>query len=192
MNPIRNPRKRTSFDSGASFPELRYRVSCSGLPRPPHLASMEFPLDKNKVCAEECTKPVAIVSNEPRMGTNGEQMDFQALLCAALGVDFQEQVRSLLVGSPSREIVYRANAHNPNVIHVLWYACNGTKVYPIEITWWWAVPRVRIMDLPCVAASGRRAAFAALSDTIDAAGAHLPEQKLKELWDAAKRVHGST
>ena len=72
------------------------------------------------------------------------------------------------------------------VILVVWYARNGKKVYPIEITWWWAVPRIRVMDLPCVAASGRRAAFAALSDTIEGIGAILPEQKLKEQLDQAR------
>ena len=167
--------------------DVSCEMDCSALPRPAHLAMHAFPLDAAE--GHTCHCPVMIADRSPPTERESEARQFQAALCRQLGVNFQREARAMLVGAPSADVVvtkYGAYAH------AIWYARRGADVYPILVTNWLVAPGVVVIDLPFVKASpSRREALAALADAIETSGEHLPEGTLMELWDAAKRVHGS-
>ena len=121
---------------------------------------------------------------------HGTHAEWQERLCRCLGLDFATQARAMLTGAPTRDIVLHPNPKLPSYTHVMWYARNGTNVYPIDVARW-VVAGVEVRELPFVAARDRRAAFTALADAIETISPHAPEGALLTLWDAAKRVHSS-
>ncbi len=96
------------------------------------------------------------------------------------------ECRAMILGDPSREMALFTC--NDGEVCVFWYACNGIKVYPIDMTDWWVVPGVKVADLPFVHASGTKAAFAVLSEAIEAVRDDVQEEKYCQLYKAAKKA----
>lgn len=165
---------------------LQFDFQCSGQPKPLSLSRMRYPLDEQHEHVG-CGHPLLIVGRNPTTKTNGEQLEFQDALCSELEVSFAPEVQMMLVGEPSPEIMV-VKGDTPDKVDIFWYARSGVDVYPICVTYWWVVSGVQVRDLPFVRATDAKAAFARLSETIDAVRDDVQEEKYRQLCDAAKEV----
>ena len=157
---------------------------CSGRRKPTHLAHLQFPLDDNHGCPNH----VLIDGRVPPVESEEEQAQYQMLLCEKLNVSFVHEVRALLLGKPSSDMVHGESDGRPFII---WYARTGHYVYPIHVTDWLVVQDLTVAQLPVWRAE-RQNAFAELSMAIEAVSGDVQEEKYRLLYQAAKRAFDST
>ena len=166
--------------------DLQVDYQCSGQPKPLHLSRMRYPLDTHHEHSG-CGHPLIIIGRNPPTKTNGEQMEFQEQLCEKLEISFLREMKLMILGEPSPEIVL-FKGPDTDKVYVCWYARNGVEVYPIAVGHWWVMPGVQVQDLPFVRATDAKATFAKLSIAIDAVRDDIQEEKYRQLCDAAKEA----
>ena len=165
-----------------------FAFQCSGLPKPAHLSHLVYPLDvdyKHNVCGH----PLIIISKDPPSESVEEQLDFQNELCDALNVSFEDELKLMIKGEPSRDILIHPSTAIPGHVSVIWYARtnDGCCVYPIFIREWFFYPGLKVTDLPFVKTGQTKTqAFAKLYEAIESVCDNVQEGKYCQLCDAAK------
>ena len=175
---------------GSKRRRLTVQFRCTTKPKPPHLVDKEFPFDKQHSC--KCPHPLAIVAFDPPPRSSAEQMDLQERLCEQLDVSLLPVAQAILSGQHMAELTVFPQTSGDH--RILWYpspAYDSQKIYPVDITYWYILPGIMVRGLPFVRAPSRKRAFHALSDEIESVCEHIPEEKYRLLWGAAKAVYDS-
>lgn len=187
----------TDDDEGGedcSCTRVHTNVFCSGVKAPAVYADYELPLQQEDGCRPEC--PFARTFTYPDCLDIGDADAvtgwFKALACAH-GCDPQVVLDALEAPDDASKLpdgfVVRKNERSDiHEVYAFLVVGESNKVYVFDVTML-PVGTKRVYQLPRVTGEARRAAFAKLSEAIEAAAPHLPEGLFKQLYDAAMDVH---
>jgi len=186
-------------DDDDDIPVVHVEAMCSGVPAPEHLRPEHgyvYPLQKTKSCNARCLH-MRCLTYPDCLDLTDEQAVREWTFCVCCAHHCDPDVLDQCLSAPDDRtlpdnIVVRTSKETasgiPEVYAFMVSDDDERQVYVLDVSMH-PVRGLRANELPQVVHAGRRAAFAQLSDAIEASASVLTDGQYKALYDAAMAAH---